>query len=97
MIQVHSLEGLSFEWDSEKAEANREAHGVSFEEAAEAFLDPFHQGGDASQQFEERQFLIGYSLAARLLIVIYTDRGPRIRVISAWPATRSERRMYEEA
>lgn len=43
---------------------------VSFEEAAEAFLDPFHQGGDASQQFEERQFLIGYSLAARLLVVI---------------------------
>src|SRR5262249_15677422 len=47
----------------------------TFEEAAEVFFDPFYQGGDASTEDEAREFIIGYSLAQRLLLVVYVDRG----------------------
>jgi hypothetical protein len=69
---------------------------VTFEEAAEAFFDPFYQTGDASVNDEWRAFVLGYSLAQRLLLVIYIERGERTRIISARPATRAERKLYEE-
>jgi uncharacterized DUF497 family protein len=69
---------------------------VTFEEAAEVFFDPFYQSGDASTDDEQRDFIIGYSLSQRLLLVVYTERGERTRIISARPATRSERKLYEE-
>ncbi len=46
---------------------------------------------------EQRDFIIGYSLAQRLLLVVYLERGVRTRIISARPATRQERKLYEEA
>ena len=61
----------------------------------EAFFDPFHVAGDATRGDEERQLIIGYSLSQRLLLTVYTDRHERVRVISARPATRAERRVYE--
>ena len=93
---VYRLQGLEFEWDESKARRNVEKHGVTFEEAAEAFFDPFYQTGDASVDDELRDFVLGYSLAQRLLLVIYTERGERTRIISARPATRAERKLYEE-
>jgi uncharacterized DUF497 family protein len=68
-----------------------------FEEAAEVFFDPFHQSGDATEPGEPREFILGYSLASRLLLVVYLERGERTRIISACPATRHERKLYEEA
>jgi hypothetical protein len=95
---VHRLQGVEFEWDENKARSNLDKHGVAFEEAAEAFFDPFYQTGDASADGDEqRDFLIGYSLSPRLLLVIYTARGERTRIISARPATRVERKLYEQA
>lgn len=94
---IYRLQGLEFEWDEDKARRNVEKHGVTFEEAAEAFFDPFYQTGDASVNDELRDFVLGYSLAQRLLLVIYTERGERTRLISARPATRAERKLYEEA
>jgi len=94
---VYRLQGLEFGWDEDKARRNVEKHGVTFEEAAEAFFDPFYQTGDASVNDELRDFILGYSLAQRLLLVIYTERGERTRIISARPATRAERKLYEEA
>ena len=94
---VYRLQGLELEWDESKARRNVEKHGVTFEEAAEAFFDPFYQTGDASVNDELRDFVLGYSLAQRLLLVIYTERGERTRIISARPATRAERKLYEEA
>ena len=93
---IYRLQGLEFEWDEDKARRNVEKHGVTFEEAAEAFFDPFYQTGDASVNDELRDFILGYSLAPRLLLVIYTERGERTRIISARPATRAERKLYEE-
>ena len=94
---VYVLQGTVFEWEREKAQANLEKHGVSFEEAAEAFLDPFYQTGDASRDEEQRDFLIGYSSSQRLLLVVHTERGERVRIISARPATRAERKIYEDS
>ena len=95
---VYRLQGIEFEWDEEKAEANVRKHGVTFEEAAEIFFDPFYRTGDASvREEEDREFIIGYTFAPRLLLAVYTERGERTRIISARPATAAERRIYEEA
>jgi uncharacterized protein len=86
-----------FVWDDKKARENRRKHGIAFEEACEVLFDPFRQGGDASENFEERQFVIGFSLKRRMLFVVYTERGVRTRIISARKATNEERKTYEEA
>ncbi len=90
------FQGTEFEWDDAKARANYDKHGVAFDEAVEVFFDPFHVSGDATRGEEERQFMIGYSLSQRLLLTVYTDRFQRLRIISARPATRAERRVYEQ-
>ncbi|MBM3242111.1 BrnT family toxin [Candidatus Poribacteria bacterium] len=94
---IYRLQGVEFEWDEDKAKSNIQKHGVTFEEAAEVFFDPFYQTGDASTDDEQRDFILGYSLSQRLLLVVYTERGKRTRIISARPVTRSERKLYEEA
>ena len=86
-----------FVWDSNKALRNRRKHGISFEEACEVFYDPFRQGGDASDNFEARDFVIGFSLRRRLLVAVHTERGTRTRIISARKATNHERMIYEDA
>ncbi len=95
MDKVFRLEGVEFEWDTNKAESNLEKHGVSFEEAAEVFFDPFYQEGDATINDELRDFILGYSLSQRLLLVVYVERGLRSRIISSRPATRIEKQLYE--
>jgi uncharacterized DUF497 family protein len=95
MDKVYRLEGVEFEWDTNKAESNLEKHGVRFEEAAEVFFDPFYQEGDATTNDELRDFILGYSLSQRLLLVVYVERGLRNRIISSRPATRTERKLYE--
>jgi uncharacterized protein len=93
---IYRIQGSEFEWDSNKAQSNIEKHGITFEEAAEVFLDPFYQTGDASVNTEQREFVIGYSLMERLLLVVYVDRSKdRSRIISARPVTRNERKLYD--
>lgn len=98
MDVVFRLQNLEFEWDDQKAARNFDKHGVSFAEAAEAFLDPFFQIGDATvDERETREFVLGYSQSSRLLLVVYVERGVRTRIISARLATRAERKLYEES
>jgi len=94
---VCRLQGVEFEWNENKAQSNIEKHDVTFEEATEVFFDPFYQVGDATTNNEQRDFIIGYSLSQRLLLVVYVERGKRSRIISARPATRIERKLYEES
>ncbi len=89
---------ISFEWDTTKARANRRKHRVSFEEASTVFADTLSitiQDPDHSQA-ELRFVDVGLSLSGRVLVVAYTERGNRIRLISARLATGSEKRRYEE-
>ncbi len=93
---IYRLQDIEFEWDANKARSNVKKHGVTFEEAAEVFFDPFYQVGDATVNDEQRDFIIGYSLTPRLLLVVHAQHGRRTRIISARPATRHERKLYEE-
>ena len=90
--------GLLFEWDPKKARLNLKRHGVSFEEASTAFRDPLsHTIKDPlHSEKEERFVLIGRTIQGRLLVIVHTDRGERIRIISARMATKNERLRYEE-
>jgi uncharacterized DUF497 family protein len=97
MEVIFRLQGAEFVWDEHKARSNVDKHSVTFEEAAEAFFDPFYQAGDASVEEEHRDFVIGYSALLNLLLVVHVERGNRIRIISARQATRAERKLYEEA
>ena len=88
---------LTFEWDSEKALANERKHGVLFDEAATAFGDPLSitiSDPDHSDD-EDRSILMGSTYRGRILVVVHTDRGDSVRIISARRATRTERRSYE--
>ena len=87
------MRGDGFEWDDGKAASNRRKHGVSFDDALSAFDDPDGFDEDDADQDEERWKRIGMS-AIGLLAVIYTERGPRIRIISARRATRHEQDGY---
>lgn len=87
-----------FEWDPIKDAANRSKHGVSFREAATAFLD--ERGmiiADPDHSLHEDRFvLLGMSARARLLVVVHCWRRADsvIRIISARPASAPECRQY---
>ena len=88
---------LTFEWDPKKAESNIEKHGVSFEEASTAFRDPFSLTIDdpLHSKDEARMVQVGISNRNRLVVVVHTERGDDIRIISARKATKKERSQYE--
>ena len=90
---------LTFEWDANKDKQNLRKHGVSFAEASTVFGDPFSiVFEDPDHSKEEDRFLIaGHSYKDRLLIVSFTERENRIRIISARKMTARERKDYEEA
>jgi len=90
---------MDFKWDSKKAKANFEKHGISFEEASTAFYDPLAKLGhdpDHSEQ-EDRFILIGHSRTNNLLFVIhvYKENEETIRIISARKATKKEKNDFE--
>jgi len=89
---------LEFEWDPLKAESNLNAHGVSFDEATTVFRDTLSITiADPDHSNSEDRFIdIGLSHRGQLLVVSYTERKDRIRIISARPANRAERKSYEE-
>jgi uncharacterized protein len=90
--------GLEFEWDNDKARRNSKKHGVSFEEASTVFADPLSSTihDPTHSDDEDRYVILGESTRRRLLVVAFTDREDRIRIISARVATRKERKDYEE-
>jgi uncharacterized DUF497 family protein len=89
---------LRFEWSAGKAALNAELHRVTFGEASSVFRDPLAQvlPDPTHSRGEERAIMMGHSNRGRLLLVVFTERGDRIRIISARVATRRERREYEE-
>lgn len=91
------LNGVTFIWNEEKARINPSNHdGVTFQQAAEAFFDPFLVVVDASRNDEERDAVIGLDRRWNLLYVVYIEReNDMIRIISARKATRKEREYYE--
>ena len=88
---------MSFEWDAAKAKANLRKHRVDFADAVTALEDESALTmRDALSNEEERWITLGMDSLGRLLIVVYTWRSDKIRIISARPATPRERLAYEE-
>jgi len=89
---------MDFEWDPEKAKLNESKHGVSFFEACEIFDDDHSSAvRDPDHSVDEERYLIfGLSKAGSYLVVSYTERGDRIRLISARQMTPREREAYEQ-
>lgn len=88
---------MIFEWDESKARSNLTKHGVAFEEAATVFGDPLSLTvRDPLHSDEEDRFVtIGVSSGFNTLVVVYTDREDRVRIITARRATRAEVKNYE--
>lgn len=92
---------LEFEWDLSKAESNHRKHGIRFEIAVRVFDDPFHLSSqDRCENGEYRWQSIGNVMGHIIILVAHTVRFEQsteiIRIISARPATRNERRRYEQ-
>ena len=87
---------VEFEWDAGKAASNLSKHGIGFAEAMTVFNDALEVmiPDPAHSETELRFVSIGFSEAGRLLVA-YTERDQRIRIISARQATPRERRQYE--
>lgn len=96
-MDVHFIyAGQRFRWDSEKARSNLMKHGVRFEQACEVFFDPFVRLVDATPEDEAREAALGLTEEWVLLFVVHVVREEEtIRIISARPGTREERRLYE--
>ena len=89
---------MRFEWDPPKSQANLRAHGVSFAEAVTVLEDDFALTREDPAAVDEPRFVtLGLSNVANLLVVVYTyQEADAIRLISAWKATRRQRKAYEK-
>lgn len=89
---------LEFEWDDAKAKANLKKHGVPFDEALTVFADPLARIFDDPDhsEVEPREIVIGFSSNSRLLLVGFTERSGRVRLIHARRASKAEQKRHEE-
>lgn len=89
---------MQFEWDDEKNRRNIAKHGLRFEDAVLIF-DGFTVclPDDRFEYGEAREKSIGLIRGAAVVVVIHTDRAEICRIISARPAVKAERSLYEKA
>ncbi len=89
---------FKFEWDENKQKNNVNKHKVTFNEAMTVFTSSLSltEKDDLHSQDETRYKTVGYSANNRLIVVIHTDRGNVIRIISARKANKSEQENYHE-
>ncbi|MFH0751722.1 MAG: BrnT family toxin [Chloroflexota bacterium] len=85
------------EWDDQKEAANHARRGIAFGDAATVFLDEdLIVRVDREHGREERLVSVGFSRDGRLLTVVTAEPAAgKIRIISAWRATKRERNAYE--
>ncbi|MEO8596261.1 MAG: BrnT family toxin [Candidatus Solibacter sp.] len=89
---------MKFEWDAQKARRNASKHGVQFADAVAVLEDDRALTmSEESMDGEERWIALGTDAFGRVLVVVYTWRHDRVRMISARPATPAERVAYGEA
>jgi uncharacterized DUF497 family protein len=87
---------VEFEWDPAKARENLRVHGVSFAVAAGVLEDENAMTiEDKDAEGEQRFRTLGLDGLGRLLVVVYTYRGEKIRLISAWKASKKQEKQYE--
>lgn len=94
-----SLRKLGFDWDQWNIQKNELKHGVAAVEAESAFCDVHHvlfRDQRHSTEKEERFVLYGLSFEERILMVGFTIRHGKVRIITARSASQKERKVYEE-
>jgi uncharacterized DUF497 family protein len=98
MADDHDPDEIEVEWDTNKETINRKKHGLGFYEAATVFFDPLSLTvpDDEHSIGEQRHNILGESEYGDLLVVTFTERGTRLRIISARYATKREKKEYEE-
>jgi Uncharacterized protein conserved in bacteria len=88
---------MTIEWDPEKAKSNFQNHKIRFSDAESVLFDPLALTREDEDADGEQRFVsIGTDAFNRVLVVVYTFRGDKIRIISARRATKKERKCYEE-
>jgi uncharacterized DUF497 family protein len=88
---------MDFEWDDNKARSNLAKHKIDFSDAIRIFLDPFRlEAIDDRQDYQETRFQVIGQVSGVTLLVIYTQRREKFRLISARRAGRKERKSYED-
>jgi uncharacterized DUF497 family protein len=88
---------MSPEFDPEKNAANIAKHGVSLADGDGVLLDPLAVTIEDSAALDEQRWItVGANSLGLMMVVVWTERGEEIRLISARPATPKERRAYEK-
>src|SRR5437016_1754333 len=85
---------MGFEWDSEKNRANIEKHGLDFKDIVHVFEGRLLEFGDARKVYGEERIIAIWVVDGHEITVVYTIRGPNLRLISARRSSRDERRAY---
>ena len=92
---MHNLYVSDIEFVPKKAVANLRKHGVAFSDAEQALRDPNAVTIDDPDAEGERRFVtLGLDALGRILVVVHTPRGNRVRIISARKASRGESEKY---
>ena len=87
---------MTFEWDPAKDQANISKHGVAFETAKGIFEGPVVTRHDDRREYGEERYISVGRVGGALLVVAHTERAGRTRLISARPASRRERKAFDE-
>lgn len=85
---------MDFEWGEAKYASNLRKHGVGFRGASRVFNEPMMIRKDTRRDYGEDRFIAGGAYDGLIVKIIYTQRGNRVRIISAWRASRHEARAY---
>ena len=89
--------GLRFEWDPGKDAVSVAKHDVDFATAARAFSEPMVRRPDDRHDYGERRWIALAVIDGIVIVIVYTVRSGRIRIISARKANRNEKKTYEQA
>ncbi|STZ07490.1 Protein of uncharacterised function (DUF497) [Moraxella caprae] len=97
-MPILSLFGLIFEWHDEKYELVHKNRGITLDEVVSVFFDDNAlEKDDFGDYDEQRTLTIGMSNQARLLVVVWTQRGETYRIITAFFPSKNQEKEYANA
>ncbi len=88
---------MGFEWDDAKDATNRRKHDLGFREAAEIFRGYVLTAEDTRRDYGERRFIALGEYNGEVIQVVFTERDGNVRIITAWKASRDDRKNYQKA
>ena len=87
---------MSFEWDKKKSAANRKKHGIAFDVVPSCFDGPMLVAEDTREDYGEPRYIgIGF-IGNAVVVIVFTERGDKIRIVSARKALKHEREKFKE-